>query len=135
MMCPRLARPLAAFGVACGLLAGVLPCPAQAGTLDPAIAEARLMARAEMALVDLGYDLAAPDGFPDAQSDAALARIKNGLGLPGEAPLTPELADAVAAMAAARRATLLALAERRRSAEERLVLAAEEYAVLARIDR
>ncbi|MFO1068387.1 MAG: hypothetical protein U1E14_07675 [Geminicoccaceae bacterium] len=131
----RTARRIALFALAAGLLGGVPACPAFAS--DPTMAEARLMARAEIALVDLGYALDAPDGFPDAQSGAALARIKGDLGLPGDAPLTPELVDAVAAMATARRAGLLALAERRRSAEARLVLAADAApaAVLAQVDR
>jgi hypothetical protein len=131
-MRPRTVRWLAILAFAPGLLGSVPSRPSLAA--DAAITEARLMAAAEMALVDLGYALEAPDGFPDSQSDAALARIKAGLGLPGDAPLTPELVDAVAAMSAARRAGLLALAERRRAGEVDAVLAAQGPRPLARVD-
>jgi hypothetical protein len=86
---------------------------------------ARLYAGAEIALVDLGYTIDFPDGFPDPQSEAAIGDLRRYLALPPDTPLRASLVEALVALAQARSDGLLAAAEIRRMREQAAILTAQ----------
>jgi hypothetical protein len=118
---PRYVRPgLAGLGLG---LATFLHGAASAGGSER-IDGARLYAGAEIALVDLGYTIDYPDGFPDPQSEAALAALRGFLALPADTPLRASLVAALASLAQARSDGLRAAAEIRLAREQAAIVGA-----------
>lgn len=101
MGCVR--RWVMALGLSLAAAAAHAPASAEErARQEERLRQAGLLARVELALERLDYPIDAPDGLPDARTDAALAHFRGGAGLPTVGRLDEALVVAVEAAAGPR---------------------------------
>lgn len=96
---------------------------AQGADGEARLVEMRQIAAVELALVDLGYVVDAPDGYMDPQSAVALEDVARRFRIPSPAPVGEAFVEAMRAVIGAQAEARRQLAVARRHAETRLIAA------------